>query len=63
MVIRGTPPRGATSYPFIHNFSKKRYSIGPFRTPSIEKWYPYHIPCLELRIPLTAVNALSFEYE
>ena len=36
------PPRGPTPYPFtcIYHFSRKRY---PFRTPSIDKWYPFHI--------------------
>ena len=37
-------------------FSRKRY---PFSTPSIDKWYPFHIPCLELCIPFIAVNALE----
>ena len=31
----------------------------PFSTPSIDKWYPFHIPCLELCIPFIAVNALE----
>ena len=35
--------------PFIYHFSRKRYS---FRIPSIDKWNPFHIPCLELCIPL-----------
>ena len=43
-----TPPRGPTPYPFIYQFSRKRY---PFHIPSIEKLYPFHIPCLELCIP------------
>ena len=43
-------------FPFMYHFSRKRY---PFRIPSsIDKWYPFHIPCLELSIPFTAVNAL-----
>ena len=54
------PPRGPTPYPFIYHFSQKRYL---FCTLSIDKWYPFHIPCLELCIPLTAVNALSFKQE
>ena len=35
----------------------------PFRLPSIDKWYPFHIPCLELFSPSTALNALSFKCE
>ena len=35
-------PQGPTPYPFMHHFSRKRY---PFRIPSIEKWYSFHIPC------------------
>ena len=31
--------------------------------PSIHKWYPFHIPSLELCIPFTAVSALSFKFE
>ena len=44
------PPRGPTRYPFIYYFSRKRYS---FSIPSIDKWYPFHIPRLELCIPLS----------
>ena len=44
-----TPPRGPTTYHFLyHFFSRKRY---PFRIPSIEKWCPFHKPCLEVCIP------------
>ena len=39
-------------------FSRKRY---PFRIPSIDEWYPFNIPCLELSSLLTAVKTLSFE--
>ena len=42
------PPRDPTPYPFIYHFSRKRYL---FRIPSIDKWYPFHIPCLKLCIP------------
>ena len=52
------PPRGPTPYPFIYHFSGKRY---PFRIPSIDKWYSFHTPCLELASLITAVNALSFK--
>ena len=42
------PPQGPPPYPFIYHFGQKRYL---FRTPSIDKWYPFHIPSLELCIP------------
>ena len=45
-----SPSRGPTPYPFIYHFSRKRYS---FRISSFDKWYPFHIPCLELCIPLS----------
>ena len=41
-------PQGPTSYPFIYHFSQKRYSSC---IPSIDKWCPFHLPCLELCIP------------
>ena len=61
--IRTTsPPRGweapsqsSTPFPFMYHFSRKSY---PFRIPSSDKWYHFHIPCLELSTPFTAVNAL-----
>ena len=37
-----TPPLGPTPYPFTYHFSRKKY---PLRIPSIEKCYPFHIPC------------------
>ena len=39
-----------------YHFSRKSH---PFCIPSIDKWYPFHINilCLELCIPLTALNA------
>ena len=50
------PSQSPTPFPFIYHFSRKRY---PFRIlSSIDKWHPFHIPCLELSIPFTAVNAL-----
>ena len=50
------PSQSPTPFLFIYHFSRKRY---PFRIPSsIDKWYPFHIPCLELSTPFTAVNAL-----
>ena len=43
------------------------YRKGALRIPaSIDKWYPFHKPSLELCIPFTAVtvvNALAFKYE
>ena len=42
------------------------YRKGTLRIPSIDKWYPFHIPSLELCIrftAVTAVNALAFKYE
>ena len=33
---------------FVYHFSRKR---SPFRVPSIDKYYSFHIPCLELFIP------------
>ena len=32
----------------LHTICHERY---PFCIPSTDKWYPFHIPCLELRIP------------
>ena len=47
------PKLKSNPFPFMYHFSRKRY---PFRIPSsIDKWYPFHIPCLELFIPFTAV--------
>ena len=47
-LCREAPPRDPTPYPFIYQFSRKRY---PFHIASIDKMYPFHIPCLELCIP------------
>ena len=44
-------------YPSIHHFSQKRY---PFRIPSIDKWYPFHMPCLELCIRFNCCNCTVF---
>ena len=53
------PPQGPIPYPFINHFSRKRY---PFRIPrpSIDKWYPFHIPCLELCIPFNCCKCTVF---
>ena len=32
----------------------------PFRIPSIDKWYPFHIPCLELCIPFNCCKCTVF---
>ena len=45
VLYREASSRGPTTYPFIFQFRLKRY---PFRRPSIDKWYPFHIPFLEL---------------
>ena len=45
-------------YPFINHFSQKRYS---FRISSIVKWYPFHIPCLELCISFTCCKCTVFQ--
>ena len=49
------PPQGPTPYPFIYHFLRKRY---PFRTRSIDKWYFFHIPLLELCIPLNCCKCI-----
>ena len=41
----------------LPNFSRKRY---PFRIPSIDKWYLFHIPCLELCIPFNCRKCTVF---
>ena len=51
-------PRGPTPYPFMYYFSRKRY---PFRFPSIEKWYRYHIPCLEPCITFKCCKCTIFQ--
>ena len=45
MLIRGGSAPRSNPLSFIYHFSQKRY---PLRIPSIDKWYPFHIPCLEL---------------
>ena len=43
-------------------FSQKRhpFHILPFRIPSIDKWYPFLIPCLELCIPFNCCKRTVF---
>ena len=56
-LYREAPPRGPTPYRFIYHFSRKRY---PNRIPSIDEWYPFHIPCLELCIPFNCCKWTVF---
>ena len=50
---------GKALYPVIYHFSRKRE---PCRIciPSFGKWYPFHIPCLELCIPLNCCKFTIF---
>ena len=57
-LYREAPPRSPTPHTFIYHFSRKRY---PFRIPSIDKWSPFHIPCLELCTPLNCCKCTVFE--
>ena len=41
-------------YTIFHEKSK------PFFLPSFDKWYPFHIPCLELCIPLNFCKCKVF---
>ena len=43
---------------FYIPFSAKKY---PFRVPSFDKWYPFHILCNFASPLTTALNALSFK--
>ena len=56
-INREAPPRGPIPYPSIYNLSRKRY---PFGIHSIDKWYPFHIPCLELCIPFNCCKRTVF---
>ena len=51
------PPLGPTPYPLIYNFFRKRY---PFRTHSVDKCHPFHIPCLELCLPFNSCKCTVF---
>ena len=44
------PPRGLSPYPFINHFWQRRY---PFRLPSPDKRWLFHIPSLEPCIPFS----------
>ena len=54
------PSRRPTPYHFICTIFDRK---GPLLFTFSHKWYPLHIPSLELCIPLTAVNLLSFKYD
>ena len=41
----------------VPDFSRKRY---PFRIPSIDKWYLFHIPCFELCIPFNCFKCTVY---
>ena len=41
----------------VPDFSRKSY---PFRIPSIDKWYLFHIPCLDLCIPFNCCKCTVF---
>ena len=53
-------PRRPTPYHFICTIFDRK---GPLLFTFSHKWYPLDIPSLELCIPLTAVNLLSFKYD
>ena len=52
--LREAPPRGPTSYIFIHIFARKS-------TPFIDKWYPSDIPSLELHIAFKCWKCTLFK--
>ena len=51
------PPRGPTPYPFVYQCSLER---SPFRIPSIDKWYPFHVPCFHLCIPFNCCKCTVY---
>ena len=54
----GSTSRSNRPYPFIYHFYDKRYS---FCIPSIDKWYPSHLPSLECCIPFNFCKCTIFE--
>ena len=58
VLYREASSRGPTTYPFIFQFRLKRY---PFRRPSIDKWYPFHIPFFRTSHPLNCCKRTVFE--
>ena len=57
-ITQVTPP-GPRSSPLLSYIPFLTERV-PFCIPSNDKWYPFHIPSLEICIPLTAENAQSF---
>ena len=55
ILYREAPPQSPTPYRFIYHFS--RY---PFCIPSIDKWYPFYIRCLELYNPFNCCKCTVF---
>ena len=51
----GVPPRGRTLTLLYTIFSRKTH---PFRIPSIDKWYPFHILCSELCAPFNCCKCI-----
>ena len=51
-------PRCPTPCPFIHHFWQKSL---PFRTPSIDRWFPFCTPGLELCMPFNCSKCTFFE--
>ena len=56
-----SPSRCLTINSFIYRFCQKRY---PFRIPFvINKWYPFHVACLELCIPFNYCYCTVFNIQ
>ena len=58
----GKAPTGPIPYPFVYNFRLEKISL---TYTFFDKWYPIHIPSIQLSIPLISVvvDALPFKYE
>ena len=57
MFIRGGHASRSNPLSFyIQFFTKKNL----FRIPSIDKWYPFHVPCLELCISFNCCKCTAF---
>ena len=56
--IRGGSALRSSPLSFYIPFFTKRY---PSRIPSIDKWYPFHIPCLELCIRINCCKCTCFK--
>ena len=58
MFVRGGSAPRSNPLPFYqYHFLRKRY---PFRITSIDQWYPFHIPCIELCIPFNCCKCTVF---